>query len=122
MAEEHAERCLSDVLGRDLVEVQTDQFGRRYIWMLGFGQRDTASKLGFSWVHFHFCILPLEAFLNDPTLNGVLCNKLYNGNARVTLEEIDVSDCEYYYSDADTLEPIPYFIRDLEIPDGYYIV
>lgn len=119
---EGKERTLSEVLGRDLVEVMTDQFGRRYIWMLGFGCLDETSELGFVWTHFHFCILPLEAFLNNPGLNGLLCNRMYNGNSRVTHEQIDIFDCMYYYSDADTGEPIPYFVRDPEIPDGYYIV
>lgn len=122
MDKEQEKRKLSDVLGRDLVQVITDQYGRRYIWMLGYGYRDKSRTLGFVWVHFDFCILPLEAFLNDPRLDGLLCNKLYNGDERVSLEEIDIYDCKYYYSDADTEEPIPFFVRDPEIPDGYYIV
>lgn len=122
MSEQENKRELSEVIGRDLVQVMTDEHGLRYIWMLGYGQRDENRTLGFVWVSFHFCILPLEAFLNDERLDGVLANKLYNGGERVSLEELDEDDCLYYYSDADTEEPIPFFVRDPDIPDGYYIV
>lgn len=122
MTEVETKRKLSDVLGRDLVQVITDPNGLRYIWILGYGRRDRSKALGFVWVHFHFCILPLEAFLMNPSLNGRLCNKLYNGDEPTSTEEIDIYDCKYYYSDADTEEPIPFFVRDPDIPDGYYIV
>ena len=122
MPDTETKRKLSDVLGRDLVQVITDQNGLRYIWILGHGKRDKTKTLGFIWVHFNFCILPLEAFLSDQQLDGFLCNKLYNGDEPVSIEEINIYDCKYYYSDADTEEPIPFFVRDPNIPDGYYIV
>jgi hypothetical protein len=115
-------RKLSDVLGRDLVQVFTDRNGMRYIWMLGYGIRDKRRTLGFVWTHFNYNILPLEAFINDTRLDGILCNKLYNNDRKVFLEEIDKYDCKYYYSDAETEGPLPFFVRDMSIPDGYYIV
>lgn len=132
MTDKQTWKELDEVLGRDLVQVMTDGYGRRYIWMLGYGQRDEARTLGYIWVHFYFCILPLEAFLSDDRLDGALCNKLFNEDARVSLEELDEDDCAFYYSDPDSnpgwnpgpddLEHYPFFVRSMDIPDGYYIV
>lgn len=122
MSEPKTKRRLSEMLGRDLVQVYTDKQGLRYIWMLGYGFRDPCSSKGYTWVHFHFNVLPLAAFLERPGLDGNTCNRLFNNDAQVDTEELDRGEIRYYYSDPETEEPTPFFVSDWEIPDGYYIV
>lgn len=112
---------ISEVVGHDLVEVFT-QDGVRNIWFLGRGFRDKSAKTGFSWLHYMHNIVPLFIVLADPDLDGERCNRLYNYGVDPEIEALDVFTLQYYYSDADTEKPIPFFEYREDIEDGYYIM
>lgn len=113
---------LSEAAGHDLVEVFTQEDGTRSIWFLGRGYRDRSSRTGFVWLHYDHNIVPLFMVFEDRDLDGDTCNRLYNYGRDTDRELIDVFTLKYYYSDADTEEPIPFFEYREDIEDGYYIL
>lgn len=117
-----APKRLAEVVGHDLIEVFTPVDGERRVWFLGHGQRDRSMDGGFSWLHYKHNIAPLSAILEDPTIDGEVSNYVYNGDRETELEDLDVFTLKYFYSNADTEEPTPYFEYRPDIPDGYYIM
>lgn len=113
---------LKDVVGRDLIEIYTDDSGDRYVWFLGYGVRDRSSELGFRWYHFLYNIVPLDLFMQDESMTSESANHLFNHDEPPKEEEINKWDMRYYYSDADTEEATPFFEWGNEIKDGYYIL
>lgn len=114
-------RKLSEAIGRDLIEVFTRDDGERCVWFLGRGLRNRSVKEGFSWLHYDHNIVPLEIVLTHPDLDGEICNRVYCFSRDANVEPVDIFTLKYYYSDAETEEPIPYFVYSEDIPDGYYI-
>lgn len=113
---------LSETIGRDLVEVFTDGYGVRCVWFLGRGSRDKSSPSGFSWLHYDHNIAPLSLILARPDLNGDEVNRIFYRSREISTEDLDVFTLKYYYSDADTEGPIPFFEYTNDIEDGYYIM